>query len=274
MMERKWLVLGTMTGALSMILLDQTVVSVALPTIQRDLGLSQTELQWVVNAYLLSLAALVALGGRLGELFGEIRLFKLGAAVFVLASAACGLGEADWQILAARAIQGAGAAAMVPSTQAIVIATFPVAERGRAKGIYAGVSMIFLALGPLIGGVLTEWVTWRAVFWVNVPVGAVMLAAAHRTLPGNALRTGGRMDWIGTALLVPGLTALVLGLMQGESWGWGSAATILTLTAGAALLIAFLVVERRVREPLVELRLFASRNFSVNALVLAPSNSG
>lgn len=256
-----------MTGALSMILLDQTVVSVALPTMQRDLDLSPTALQWVVNAYLLSLAALVALGGRLGDIFGQVRMFKLGAIVFVVASACCGLAGSDWQILLARAIQGAGAAAMVPASGAIVINTFPVAERGRANGVYAGVSMIFLALGPLVGGLLTEDVTWRAVFWVNIPVGIVMLAAAHTTLRSD-FRAGGSIDWLGVALLVPGLTLFVLGLMQGESWGWGSTQTISCLAAGVALLVAFCLVEPHVREALVELRLFGSRNFSVDALIL------
>jgi EmrB/QacA subfamily drug resistance transporter len=256
-----------MTGALSMIMLDQTVVSVALPTMERDLGLSATAVQWVVNAYLLSLAALVAVGGRLGDLFGQVRLFKLGALVFILASAGCGLAQADWQILAARAIQGAGAAAMVPATGAILMATFPVAERGRANGIYAGVSMIFLALGPLVGGFLTEEVTWRAVFWVNLPVGVVMLAAAHTTLRSE-IRAGGRMDWVGFFLLVPGLTALVLGLMQGEEWGWSSALVLSLLIGGAALLAMFGFVEPRVRQALVELRLFRSRNYTVNSVVL------
>jgi EmrB/QacA subfamily drug resistance transporter len=265
--RRRMLVLVTMTGALSMIMLDQTVVSVALPTMQRDLSLSPTALQWVVNAYLLSLAALVALGGRLGDIFGQVRFFKAGALLFILASAACGLAQSEWQILGARMIQGAGAAAMVPATSAIIIATFPVSERGKANGIYAGVSMIFLALGPLVGGLLTQYVTWRAVFWVNLPVGAAMLLAAHTTLRKD-FRRGGRIDFLGVGLLVPGLVGLVLGLMQGHEWGWGSPATIISLAGGMALLVAFCVIEPRVKDALIELRVFESRNFSVNALVL------
>src|SRR5256885_16729252 len=154
-----------MTGTLSMILIDETVVSVALPTIQKDLDMTQTGLQWVVNAYLLSLAALVAVGGRLGEMFGQARMFKLGAIVFIAASAACGFAQTDAWLIGARVVQGVGAAIMIPPSGAIVINTFGVEERGRAIGAYAGISMIFLALGPLVGGLLTQGVTWRAVFW-------------------------------------------------------------------------------------------------------------
>jgi MFS family permease len=176
--NRRWWVLVTMTGALSMILIDQTVVSVALPTIQRDLDMSQAGLQWIVNAYLLALAAFVALGGRLGEMFGLLRVFKLGALIFVVASATCGLAESDTMLLISRAIEGFGAALMLPPSGAIVINSFGASERGRAMGIYSGISMIFLALGPLVGGLLTEWISWRAVFFINLPVGVVMIALA------------------------------------------------------------------------------------------------
>src|SRR5215469_14459213 len=154
--NRKWWILATMTGALSMVLLDETVVGVALPTIQRDLHMSQNGLQWVVNAYLLAFASLVAIGGRLSELLGQTRMFRLGAVVFVAASAACGLAQSETWIIAARAIQGLGAALMTPPTSATVVNAFDVSERGRAIGIYVGVSMIALALGPLAGGVLTQ----------------------------------------------------------------------------------------------------------------------
>jgi EmrB/QacA subfamily drug resistance transporter len=267
--RRKWLVLVTMTGALSMILIDQTVVSVALPTIQRDLGMSQTELQWIVNAYLLTIAALVAVGGRLGDLFGETLVFRAGAIVFLVGSALCGLAQEDWWIIAARVLQGVGAAAMIPSSQAIVVNTFDVSERGRAMGIYAGISMVFLALGPLVGGVLTEDVSWRAVFYVNLPVGLAMLIAAHFTLRKRAGDPNATMDWLGLALLVPGLTLVVLGLMEGQEWGWGSAKTIGVLVGGAVCLVAFVLVEPRRRQALIELRLFNSRNFSADSAVLA-----
>jgi EmrB/QacA subfamily drug resistance transporter len=266
--NRRWWILITMTGSLSMILIDQTVVSVALPSIQRDLDASQSGLQWVVNAYLLALAALVAVGGRLGDMFGNGRMFKLGVAVFVGASAACGLAQSETWIIVARAVQAAGAALMVPATGAIVINAFAPEERGRAMGIYAGISMIFLAIGPLLGGLLTEGITWRAVFYINLPIGIAMLVLAAITLPRDT-PTGGAIDWPGTLTLVGGLTALVLALMQSEDWGWGSPATIGLLAAAAILLPLFCFIEPRIHSRLIELRLFTSRNFTVDNIVLA-----
>jgi EmrB/QacA subfamily drug resistance transporter len=269
--NRRWWVLVTMTGSLSMILLDETVVSVALPTMQDDLALSTTGVQWVVNAYLLSLAVLVALGGRIGDLIGNERVFRIGALVFVLASAACGLAQGEAWIVIARIVQGAGAALMTPSSGAIVTNAFGADERGRAMGIYSGVSLIFLALGPLIGGSLVETIGWEAVFFVNLPVGLAMLALAHVTMPRDRAPApaGGRIDWPGVPLLVIGLAGLVLGLMQGRSWGWGSPTVIALLAAAAVALPLFAWWELRAADPLVQLRLFRSRNFSVDNLVLA-----
>jgi EmrB/QacA subfamily drug resistance transporter len=267
--NRKWWILATMTGSLSMILLDETVVGVALPTIQRDLHMTQNGLQWVVNAYLLALASFVAIGGRLSELLGQARMFRLGALVFVAASAACGLAQSESWIIAARALQGLGAAMMIPPTTATVINAFTATERGRAMGIYGGISMISLALGPLVGGVLTQSVTWRAVFWVNLPVGLAMLALAAISLPADRPEPEARMDWRGAFTLVPGVVMIVLALMQAQQWGWGSSATVALLCGGTALVAAFTFVELRTRSPLVQLKLFRSRNFSVDNTVLA-----
>src|SRR4051794_8126544 len=257
-----------MTLALSMILIDQTVVSVALPTIQRELDVSQTGLQWVVNAYLLAIAAFVAVGGRIGDMVGNDRIFKVGAIVFIASSAACGLAGSEAILLAARAGEGIGAAMMIPATGAIVINAFEPQERGRAMGVYAGVSMIFLAMGPLLGGVLTQDVSWRAVFWINLPIGIVMLVLAHVTVPRGTPIPGARIDWFGLFTIVPGLTALVLALMQSQEWGWGSAKTIGCLAAGALLLVVFVLGELRIDQPLIQLRLFRSHNFTADGLVL------
>jgi EmrB/QacA subfamily drug resistance transporter len=267
--NRRWWVLATMTGSLSMILIDQTVVSVALPTMQRDLDLSTVGLQWVINAYLLAIAVFVALGGKLGDLLGNARIFRIGAALFVSASALCGFAQSEEWIIASRVLEGIGAALMTPATGAIVTNSFRPSERGRAMGVYAGVSMVFLALGPLIGGVLTEAISWRAVFFVNLPVGVVMLALARVTLRGREEATGGRMDWGGVPLIVLGLGCLVLALMQSRSWGWGSPQTIGLLAASVVLLSAMVWWELRAREPLVQLRLFANRNFTADNVVLA-----
>lgn len=251
-----------------MVLLDETVVSVALPAIQRDLHMSPTGLQWVVNAYLLALASFVAVGGRLGDLFGQARMFRLGAALFVAASAGCGLVQSAVWLIVARAVQGLGAAAMIPATAAIVINAFDARERGRAMGVFGGITTLSLALGPLIGGVLTQGISWRAVFWVNIPIGLAMLGLATVTLPADEPERGGRMDWRGTLTLVPGLLMIVLGLMQSGQWGWGATATIAVLAAGGTLIAAFCFIEPGRRSPLVQLGLFRNRNFSADNAVL------
>jgi EmrB/QacA subfamily drug resistance transporter len=271
--NRRWWALITMTGSLSMILIDQTVVSVALPTMQRDLDLSTTGVQWVVNAYLLSIAVFVALGGRAGDILGNVKVFRAGALLFVLSSAACGFAQSEAWIILARVSQGVGAALMTPSSGAIVINAFGPRERGKAMGVYAGVSMIFLALGPLLGGLLVEGVSWRAVFFINLPVGLVMLALAQVTLDPDRPQ-GGRIDWVGAPLIVLGVGSLVLALMQATTWGWGDAKTVGLLIAAALLIPATILWELRQREPLVQLRLFANRNFSADNLVLASVQFG
>jgi EmrB/QacA subfamily drug resistance transporter len=269
--SRRWWVLATMTGSLSMIMIDQTVVSVALPTMQRDLGLSGTGVQWVVNAYLLVLAVCVALGGRVADLLGPERTFRAGAALFVLASALCGLVDGEAGIIAARGLQGVGAAMMVPSTSSLLVNAFDPRERGKAMGIYSGVSMVFLALGPLVGGLLTAGVSWRAVFFINLPIGLAMLAGAHFTLPHQPRPriAPGAIDRPGIPLLVGGLGALVLGLMQGQTWGWGSPAVLALLAAAAVLVPAFLWWETRAGAPLVKLSLYRLRNFAPDSAILA-----
>jgi EmrB/QacA subfamily drug resistance transporter len=265
--NRKWWVLVAMTGSLSMILLDQTVVSVALPSIQDDLDLTQTQVQWVVNAYLLAIAAGVAVGGRLCDIFDKAKIFIFGVVVFAIGSALTGLAQDETWVILARTVQGVGGALMIPPSGAIVINEFPLRERGRAMGIYAGVSMIFLSLGPLIGGLLTEW-TWRAVFWINVPVAVLTVLLTLAAKPEGKPEPGQRLDWLGTATIVPGLIALVLPLQQSSVWGWSDPRTWGLLILAVVLLAAFLLVERRARQPLIELRLFRSRNFTGDNIVL------
>lgn len=269
--RRRWWVLGTMTGSLSMIMIDQTVVGVALPTMRMDLALSASGVQWVVNAYLLVFAVLVALGGRAGDRWGPARMFKLGVSIFVLASVACGLAQNDALIIAARGLQGVGAATMVPATGAIVMRSFAPGERGRAMGIYSGASMIFLALGPLIGGVLTQGVSWRAVFFVNVPIGAVTLLAADFTLDREPRRdpAAGSLDLVGIPLLIAGLSTLVLALMQAQTWGWASSGVLALLAVSGLTMPVFCWWELRCEDPIVELRLFRAGNFAVDTIVLA-----
>jgi EmrB/QacA subfamily drug resistance transporter len=267
--RNKYLTLIAMTGALSMILIDETVVSVALPSIQRDLDLSGTAQQWVMNAYLLVIASLVAVAGRVSDNLGRVRTFLIGVAIFAVCSMLAGFSTEAWHLISMRAVQGVGAALMIPSSQAIVTSAFPVSERGRAMGIYAGISLAFLALGPLIGGILTEHLGWEWVFFVNVPVaiGTIALTLVARPAGQRVPSTGG-FDWIGAALLVGGLSGAVFGLMQSSSWGWSDAGVLVPLIGGVLAVALFVVVELRVTNPLIDLGIFRSGNFSGDSVVL------
>ena len=267
----RWLTLFAMTGALSMIMLDQTVVTVALPSMTHDLGLSSSGQQWVVNAYVLAMAACVALGGKLGDRLGPVTCFCLGVVTFFAASVFCGLapgGGGETWILAARAAQGVGAALMMPVSAKIVMEAFPITERGRAMAVYAGVSQIFLAVGPLIGGALTEWISWRAVFWLNVPVGLLALVLVAIAKPDNSRDRAARVSLRGAAMLVTGLLLTVLAIQQGSTWHWTAPATLASLIVGVLILGVFVLTQWRSATPLVAVRLFARRAFTANLVTL------
>ncbi|MTD15998.1 DHA2 family efflux MFS transporter permease subunit [Nakamurella sp. YIM 132087] len=270
---RRWLVLIAMTGSLSMVMLDQTVVAVALPSMTRDLPLSAHGGAWVANAYVLAMAALVALGGRAGDLLGGRTTFRVGVTLFFLASAGCAFaptGDAGQGVLIAfRALQGVGAALMVPVSAAIVMAEFPPAERGRVMAMYAGISQIFLALGPLIGGLLTEYVSWRAVFLLNVPVGIATLVLVRIARVPNVRRPAGRLSVLDIVLVVGGLGLTTVAVQQSGLWGWASPVTLTLLTAGVLATAVFVVRQLRSRDPLMQLRLFADRGFTGDAVVMA-----
>jgi EmrB/QacA subfamily drug resistance transporter len=251
-----------MCFALFMIMLDNTVVNVALPSIQDDLKASLSSLEWTVNAYTLTFAVLLVTGGRLGDIFGRRRMFLLGVVLFALSSAAIGFSPDQGWLVGGRAAQGIGAAFMMPGTLSIISNAFPPAERGKAIGTWAGVSALALAIGPVVGGALTEYVSWRAIFFLNLPVavGAVVvtLFAAHESRDPTIDRT---VDIPGIAALSIGLTALVLALIEGNQWGWGSPAIVALLVTAAAGLVAFASVERKVRAPMVDFACFRSRTF-------------
>src|SRR3954452_19240668 len=260
--NRRWWTLAAMCFALFMIMLDNTVVNVALPSIQKDLGASLSGLEWTVNAYTLSFAVLLVTGGRLGDILGRRKMFLFGVVVFALSSASIGMSPNESWLVAGRAVQGIGAAFMMPATLSIITVTFPPAERGKAIGTWAGVSALALAIGPVVGGALTEYVSWRAIFFLNLPVAigavAVTLFAAHESRDETVART---VDIPGIATLSIGLTALVLALVEGNSWGWGSPRIVALLATAAIGLVAFAIVERRVQEPMVDFTLFRSRTF-------------
>jgi EmrB/QacA subfamily drug resistance transporter len=259
--NRRWWTLAAMCFALFMLMLDNTVVNVALPSIQRGLHASLSGLEWTVNAYTLTFAVFLVTGGRLGDIFGRRRLFLIGVAVFSLSSAAIGAAPDDALLVAGRAVQGVGAALMMPATLSIVTNAFPPEERGRAIGTWAGVSALALAVGPVVGGALTEYVSWRAIFYLNLPVAAgavaMTLYSTHESRDPTAER---RVDLPGIAVLTVGLTALVLALVEGNRWGWGSAAILGLLGAAVVALAAFVVIERRVAAPVVDFAVFRSRS--------------
>jgi EmrB/QacA subfamily drug resistance transporter len=267
--NRKWWTLGAMCFALFMIMLDNTVVNVALPSIQRDLGASISGLEWTVNGYTLSFAVLLVTGGRLGDIFGRRRMFLFGVVIFALSSATAGLASSTTDLVLSRVVQGVGAALMMPATLSIVTDAFPPEERGKAMGTWAGVSALALAIGPVLGGFLTEEVSWRAIFYLNIPVAIGAVGASLFAVRESRDTTVGReIDYAGVVILTGTLTALVLALVEGNSWGWGSA-EIVALIAGAAVgLVAFVLVELRVKVPMVEFHFFADRNF-LGAVVVA-----
>ena len=257
-----------MGGVLGLILLDETVVGVALPTIREDLGMSQVTAHWVVNAYLLVFAGLVIAGGRLGDMIGLRRLFVGGVTLFSLASVLAGLAENTAWIILARGVQGVGAAMIFPASTAILTRVFAPAERGLALGIYGAIGTVFVALGPLVGGFLTDTLSWRWIFWVNPPLGAViaLVVLLVWTEPAPARRAG--LDRSGLVTLVLGLGALVFAIMEGPEWGWQHPLIWASLACGVMLLCLFVLAERQAASPLVELDLFRSPLFTVCNLTL------
>jgi EmrB/QacA subfamily drug resistance transporter len=260
--NRRWWTLAAMCFALFMLMLDNTVVNVALPSIQRSLHTDLAALEWTVNAYTLSLAVLLVSGGRLGDIFGRRRIFLAGVTLFAVSSAAIGLAPNDAWLIGGRVIQGVGAALMMPATLSIVTNAFPPHERGKALGTWAGVSALALAIGPVVGGFLSESVSWRAIFFLNVPVaiGAVVVTL-FSTHESRDETVGRELDWAGMATLTLGLTALVYGLIQGNAWGWGSARIVGLFAVALIALAAFVPIELRVRAPMVDFSFFRSRSF-------------
>jgi len=252
----------------SLAFVDGTVVNVALPALQRDLGVAMADVQWVVEAYALLLSALLLVGGALGDRLGRRRVYAGGIVLFAAASVACGIASGIRQLVTARAIQGVGAALLVPGSLAIISASFPERERGRAIGTWSGFSAITTACGPVLGGWLIDHLSWRWAFFVNVPV-AVGVLALLLWVPESRDEGAGRIDWAGATLVTLGLGGVVYGLIESSRLGWGDARVLLGLAGGVVALLAFVAVEARSRSPMIPLALFRSRNFSgANLLTL------
>jgi EmrB/QacA subfamily drug resistance transporter len=266
--NRKWWTLGSLCFALFMIMLDNTVVNVALPAIKADLGISTSELEWTVAAYALTFASLLLTGGKLGDLLGRRLIFVIGLTIFTLSSLACGLSSSAPELIGARAVQGIGAALMMPATLSIISATFAVRERGTAIGIWAGVSAMALAIGPLLGGLITEHISWNWIFYVNVPIGVLAVVSAFVVVPESRDTSHEqRLDLPGLLTSGVGLFALVYALIEANNYGWGSARILGLFVVAVVCLSAFVLLELHQRLPLLDLSLFRSGTFAGANLV-------
>jgi EmrB/QacA subfamily drug resistance transporter len=268
---RRWWVLVVVCLAQFMVVLDATIVNVALPTIEGTLGLSTEGLQWIVNGYALAFGGFLLLGGRMADLLGRRRLFLAGIVVFTIASLVCGLADSGAMLVAARAVQGFGAALVSPAALSIVTTTFREGqERTRALSVWAAIAAGGGAVGLLFGGMLTEWLDWRWVFFVNIPIGVVAIVASLRLIPESRQESAVRhFDSLGATTVTAGLALLVFGITKAQSWGWGSPSTIGVLLGALSLLAVFVLVELRSPSPLIRLGIFRLRSLaSANTISL------
>lgn len=272
--HRKWWLLAAMSGVLGLIVLDETIVSVSLPTMARDLNLSVPASHWVVNAYLLAFTCTVAIAGQMGDRFSRKHYFATGAALFALASVWAAIATSGTALIAARAAQGVAAAIIFPTSIALITSAFPPEERGRAFGYQTTVGGVFMASGPLVGGLLTQAVSWRLIFWISVPVLALILAILWRCWStaydhNNTAAKSSLRDTAGPILLILGLSGTVGSLMQGPDWGWGAPATLVPLAVGLVCLVAFARTERNSAAPLLDLSLLRIPEFGGGVVIFA-----
>lgn len=263
----KWVVAATVLGS-SMVFLDGTVVNVALPAIGRDLDAGISELQWVLNGYLLSLAALILLGGSLGDRFGRRRIFTIGAVWFTAASVLCGLAPSSEALVAGRVLLGVGGALLAPGSLAILEAGFVVEDRSRAIGIWSGLAGVSTAIGPPLGGWLIEVLSWRAVFFLNIPLGILVVLLTLRHVPETRDESlTGPLDYLGAGLAVVALAGISWALIEGPAQGFGARPVVVAFAAGVIGSALFILRERRAPEPMLPLELFRSRTFSAANLI-------
>ena len=262
----RWWTFAVVSLALFMAMLDNLVVLTALPVIKRALGASVSDLEWIVNAYTLTFAVLMMTGSALGDRFGRKRIFLIGVAIFTAGSLFAAHSDSSTQLLVARVIQGVGAALLTPLTLTIIARVFPPEQRAAAIGLWSGVAGLGVAFGPLVGGAIINGIAWNAIFWVNVPIGVLVLILGWLGLEESY---GDRrpLDLPGLALVAGGLFGIAHGLIRGSALGWSSAAIVASFVVGGALLLAFVVRERTATAPMLDLRLFSVRSFSVSNAV-------
>ncbi len=269
---QRYRVLWPLVPAMAMVMIDFTIVSISASTIQSDLDLSETAVQWLVTAYALSTAAFVALGGKLGDILGHRRIVVSGVILFAGASLMCGLVPDSGSIavpwlVGFRVLQGIGAGLLIPSATVLVLNAFPGNERGKGLAVFFIVAGLFTAIGPIAGSYLTEFWTWRAIFWINVPV-ALLALIEFRFVKLHDVKQPSRLDVRGAVLIVVGMALTVLGIQQSTEWGWDSPATLGSIVAGLAVLATFVAVERKTEDPLIDVNaLIANRPFAVDNLL-------
>ena len=266
--SRKWLVLSAVSVGTFISTLSGSIVNISLPTIAHDFGVGIPEIEWIVVAYLLTAGSLLLTFGRLGDVIGYRRVYIGGFAIFTVASVLCGFALNVGQLTAVRVLQGIGFAMIQAVAPALVASTFAPSERGKALGLNVISISIGLTLGPTLGGILTEWVSWRWIFFINVPVGMFGLLWAWRVLPAGRRNTEGRFDVVGAVLIGITLFSLLLALVEGEDWGWLSPAVLGLLAIFAMVGTVFVVAELRMRQPMFDLRLFTIRAFSAGNVSL------
>ena len=257
----RWVLVATILGS-SMAFIDGTVVNVALPALQQELNANVVDVQWVIEAYSLLLSAFLLTGGSLGDQFGRRRIYVLGIIIFSAASTWCGFASSIGQLIAARAVQGLGAALLVPGSLAIISSAFPMEERGRAIGTWSGFSAITAAVGPVLGGWLIEHISWRAVFFINIPLALAVIAISIWRVPESSSKDETTLDWWGAILGGLGLGALIYGLIESSRLGFAHPSVMIALIAAVVLLVLFLIIEAKISHPMLPLALFRSRTFS------------
>jgi len=258
--DRKWVLAATILGS-GLAVIDASSTNVALPALQASLHANVVEMQWVINAYTLTLAALILPGGSLGDRLGRARIFAAGVAIFALASLWCGLAPDIGQLIAARILQGVGGALLIPGSLALIGASFPPEARGRAIGLWSGFSALMAAAGAVIGGWMIDTLSWRWIFFANVPIAAVILAVVAMRVPESRDDKARGLDWFGAALITASLAGLAYGLLGSQTRGFGDPIVLAALIAGATAFAVFLMIERRLASPIVPLRLFRSSTF-------------
>lgn len=257
-----------MTGSLAMVMIDSTGINVALPHMQQDLALHQADLQWVINSYVLTLAATLVVGARLGDLLGRVRVFVAGILLFAAGSAAVALAPDLAFLLVGRVVQGLGVVLMQPASALLVTEAFPLPERGRAMAVYSGVSLCFMALGPLVGGALVQFLSWRVVFLINLPLAGVVLLLVRVVRPTDHRPPAQRLPGSSAVLLALGITTLVLGLQESHGWQWTSPWTLGLIGSGVLLLAGFVMIQLWLAQPLLDVRLVLDPCFTADTIVL------